>query len=238
MKTGKSTYGLLSGIDDGLNFDPLSKSSECEAGWTIQYCYDEDRNQEYENRADAAISLTGKAAAIAKVKFYDFVFSTKGNIKSSGDMAALKKFLTPYLGRIDACLISTNLGTGKKWNNRTLGDYGVAEVSCGLTDPNEAYTGLWGFPDRKVEDAKQHAYHVFKNVQPVVTFIKNFGDLAEARYTAPIDLRTNAERTEMVNKIKKGLVAITEIPGKVANIAPYVLGAAVLIWVLTKQKGE
>ena len=243
-KTG--VYDKISGqpmaeIDKGLDYSPTSPDMECEAGYTIYQCYNEDLNSAYRSRAAASKPLTGVDAKIATIEFYSFA-SRFGEWKDANATIAFYEYLAPYLGKIDACLISQYLSTGVHWGSREFGNYHVPEVHCGLTDPNEAYTGAFGYPDRYVKGstlksaADQTAYRVFHNVPPVVNFIQRMGDFKQARRDIPINLRTEQERIEMIRKLrdllKKGIDVMEWVPYLLLGIG------AVWVWGMLPKRGD
>ena len=226
------------GIDKGLNFSNSAPGNECYTGQTIRYCYNKKRNAIYKNRAASStysFPLTGGYAELANAEFTEFVLKyAQDGIKNGFVAKKFETFLTYWLGKIDAGLISSYLASGKSWSTKSFGAdrYDVPEMWNGQV--NKDLGVFTDSPDRRVEAAIKHASVVFQNVPNVMIFINTQGDFKATKVKVAKNQKERNDQIDAVNKLKKGLEKGLELPGKVGSILPIVIGIAALIIVTRK----
>lgn len=228
--------GTFTGIDNGLDYTDFAKDNECYAGKTTVFCYNEARNETYNERAKKDVPLTGDAAKLAKAEFVQYVlqYGHEG-IKSAGVALQFQKFLAYWLGRIDAALIATYLATGKKWRERGFADFDVTEMMCGQV---EIDLGIYAnSPDRYVEEAIDHAKVVFKNIPSILTYINTQGDWKQTGVLVASDSKERADQIAAVKKVRDGLAKGLDLPGNIIKLLPYVIGGFILYKLVQMSPG-
>lgn len=228
----------FTGIDNGLDYTDFAKDNECYAGKTTVFCYNEDRNDTYNERAKKDVPLTGDTAKLAKTQFVQYIlqYGHEG-IKSAGVALKFQDFLEYWLGKTDAALIATYLATGKKWRERGFADFDVTEMMCGQV---EIDLGIYAnSPDRYVEDAIDHARVVFKNIPSIITYIGTQGDWKQTGVQVAANQKERSDQIAAVKTVVGGLKKALALPGKTAEAAgllPYVIGGFILFQLLRMGK--
>lgn len=84
--------------------------------------------------------------SVAAAQFATLFAQLDGKIPQGAQLLELRKILEDIVGKDDACLIATYIGTGRKESNEELAEVvQTAEEDCG--------TAGWLFDDRTVEEA-------------------------------------------------------------------------------------
>jgi hypothetical protein len=180
---------------------------------------------EANKRAAAAKPLTPAQSAEAKQKFLQVLNTIGSDVKDASATQKVRSFLTPYLGDVDACLLTQYISTGNRWSERSYGDQSTAEEDCCTGDfADLGVFGKYTALERTVEAAYQHAGVVFKNNKPVLNFLTSMGDVREAKKKAHEKGRDRESERQALEALGKGLQWG-------AYLVPAVLAGGLLWWI-------
>jgi hypothetical protein len=161
---------------------------------------------EANKRAEYAKPLSALQAAEAHEKFLKLMHLIGSDVIHGQSAAEVRKFLVPYLGFPDACLLTQYIATGNRWSERHYGQQSTSEEDCCTGDfVNLGLLGNWQVLERSVEEAYEHAEIVFKNNRPVVNFLKSLGATREAKKKAHEGMRDRKAQEDALKALGKGL---------------------------------